>query len=122
MVNGSPFGFFKSSRSLRQGDPFSSLKLLLGWGCFLFGCGFGGRGRDELIISHLLCVDDTFLFCEPKQDQRAYLSWLLMRFEAIFRLKINLSKSEVILVGSVDNVEDLAHELGCKIGALPSSI
>ena len=50
-----------------------------------------------------------------------YLSWLLMWFEAISGSKINLAKSEVIPMGSVDNVEELSLELGCKIGALPSS-
>ena len=44
-----------------------------------------------------------------------------MWFEAILRLKINLSKSKIIPMGSVDNVEELALELGCKIRALPSS-
>ena len=44
-----------------------------------------------------------------------------MWFEAISGLKINLSKSEIIIVGSVVNVESLAFELGCKVGALPSS-
>ena len=41
--------------------------------------------------------------------------------EAILGLKIILAKSKVIPVGNVDNVEDLAHELGCRVGALPSS-
>ena len=36
-------------------------------------------------------------------------------------LKINLEKSEMILVGEVDNLEDLACEIGCKVGKLPSS-
>ena len=90
-------------------------------GGFLFGCSFGGREEDRLIVSHLLYADDTILFCEPKQNQMAYLSWLLMWFKAISRLKVNLTKSEIIPVGSVVNMEVLANEIGCKIGALPSS-
>ena len=43
-----------------------------------------------------------------------------MWFEVISRLKVNLDKSELILVGNVDNVEELASELGCKVGSLPS--
>ena len=35
-------------------------------------------------------------------------------------MKINLEKNELILVGRVHNVEDLALELGCKMGGLPS--
>ncbi|RVW70590.1 hypothetical protein CK203_060652 [Vitis vinifera] len=40
---------------------------------------------------------------------------------AISRLKINLDKSEILWVGRVENIEDLTLELGCKVGALPSS-
>ena len=43
-----------------------------------------------------------------------------MWFEAYSGLKINLSKSENILVGRVDNVEMLASELGCGVGSLPT--
>ena len=50
-----------------------------------------------------------------------YLCLLLMWFEAISDLRINLDKSELIPVGSMDNVEDLVAELGCKVGSLPSS-
>ena len=36
-------------------------------------------------------------------------------------LKINLEKSQMIQVGKVDTVEDLACEIECKVGKLPSS-
>ena len=49
-----------------------------------------------------------------------YLGWTLMWFEAFSGLKINLSKSEIIPVGRVDNVEMLATELAC--GVDPSSL
>ena len=88
---------------------------------FLSSCRFGGRSREGLVVSHLLFADDTILFCDTDLDQMAYLSWLLMWFEAILGLKINLSKSEIILVGGVTNVESLARKLGCRIGALPTS-
>ena len=52
-----------------------------------------------MIVSHLLYADDTILFCESKQDQMAYLSWLLMWFKAISGLKINLAKSKIIPMG-----------------------
>ena len=44
-----------------------------------------------------------------------------MWFEAIFSLRINLDKSEILSMGRVENVKELALELGCKIGVLPSS-
>ena len=55
------------------------------------------------------------------QDQMTYLSWLLMWFKACSGLRINLEKSELILVGKVHNIENLALELGCKVGSLLSS-
>ena len=44
-----------------------------------------------------------------------------MWFKAISRLKVNLEKSELIPVGSVKNVDELAQEFRCKVGVLPSS-
>ena len=62
------------------------------------------------------------MFCEPKQDEIAYLNCLLMWFEAILGWKVNFAKSEIIPLGRVDNVEALALEIGFKIGVLPSCI
>ncbi|RVW77812.1 hypothetical protein CK203_054453 [Vitis vinifera] len=46
---------------------------------------------------------------------------LLMWFEAISRLRANLEKSELIPVGRVENVEELAEEFSYKVGRLPST-
>lgn len=35
-------------------------------------------------------------------------------------MNVNLQKSEIILVGEIDNQDDLAKLMGCKKGALPS--
>ncbi|KAL6334230.1 hypothetical protein AAG906_007477 [Vitis piasezkii] len=66
----------------------------------------GGAGVE---ITHLLFADDTLVFCEPFIDQVCYLSWLLMWFEAMLGLKVNLDK------------KDLALEFGCKVSTLSSS-
>ena len=50
-----------------------------------------------------------------------YLCWLLMWFEALSGLKANLEKSELIPIGRVENVEELADEFGYKVGNLPST-
>ena len=63
-------------------------------GGFLTGCRLRGRGGGGIQVSHLLFVDDTFIFCEDSQEQMAILSWLLMWFEAISGLSIDLNKSE----------------------------
>ena len=44
-----------------------------------------------------------------------------MWFEAFSRLRINLSKSEIIPVGRVSNVETLATKFGCGVGSLPTT-
>ena len=61
-------------------------------------------------ISHLLFTNDALVFSEPSQDLLTYLSWL-----------VNLEKSELVLVGRVNNLEEWALEFGYKVGALPSS-
>ena len=48
---------------------------------------------------HLLFADDTLIFCEANSDQLRYLSWVFMWFEALFGLKVNMDKSEIIPVG-----------------------
>ena len=82
----------------------------------LFGCRVKGRGGDGDQITHLLFADDTLVFCEASQDSMTYLSWLLMWFETISGLRINLDKSEILPMGRVENLEILALELGCKVG------
>ena len=130
LVNGTPSGFFQSTRGLRQGDPLSLLLFVIRMealsclinkavsGGFLSGCRVRGRGGNGVQVTHLLFADDTMVFCEASLEQMVFLSWILMWFEAISGLKINLDKSEIFPVGRVENVEDLTFELGW---ALPSS-
>ena len=132
LFNGSPAGFFPSFKGLRQGDPVSPYLFVIGMealSCLINHAGEGnyiagsriavGRGED-LVISHLLYADDTLIFCQANIEQLKYLSWILMWFEVLSGLKINLNKREVIPIGTVDNVEELASELGCKVGSLPT--
>ena len=49
-----------------------------------------------------------------------HLGWVLCWFEAASGLKINLDKSMVIPVGEVDGVLDMAAEIGCRVGQLPT--
>ena len=132
IINGSPVGFFQSSRGLRLGDPLSPYLFVIGMevlsclinravdGNYLSGIRVAnGRGED-LAISHLLYADDTLIFCEDDLEQLK-LSWILMWFEAMSGLKINLAKSEIIPIGPVNNLVELASELGCNIGSFPTS-
>ena len=51
----------------------------------------------------------------------AYLSWILVWFEAFLGLKMNLDKSYVLPVGNVQNIVELALDLGCNIGRLSTT-
>lgn len=41
-------------------------------------------------------------------DQVGYLKCTLLCFEAVFGLKVNLDKSEMVLIGEVPNITELA--------------
>ena len=133
LINGSPAGFFPSSRGLRQGDPLSPYLFVIGMealsclinravdGNYLSDSRVANERGEELSISHLLYADDTLIFCEADLDQLKFLSWILMWFEAMSGLKINLAKSEIIPIGPVTNLVELASELDCIIGSFPTS-
>ena len=90
-------------------------------GGFLLGYNITNRSGEAMQITHLLFADDTLVFCRGSHDQMAYLSWILLWFEAVSGLRINLEKSSIFPVGNVEILDDLAYELGCKTGTLPST-
>lgn len=59
------------------------------------------------------------MLCEASEDHFCFLCCLFLCFEAIFGLKIKLSKSELLLIGRVENVATLMEILGYKIFNLP---
>ena len=89
-------------------------------GGYLSGCIIRGGNRATLNISHLFFVDDTIVFYEASKEQLTHLSWILLWFEATSGLRINLAKSEIIPVGEVEEIQELAVELGYRVGSLPS--
>ena len=79
------------------------------------------NGGNEVQVSHLLFADDTLVYSEDSRDQILYLSWVLLWFEALSRMRINLDESSILPVGDVENLDLLALELGCKVGSLPTT-
>jgi hypothetical protein len=131
LINGSPAGFFNSSRGVRQGDPLSLFlfvivmealsrmaKVMVDHSLFS-GFTVGARGSEQVHILHLLFADDTLVFSGASLDQVQAIDDLLICFELVSGLKVNLAKSTLVPVGEVSNVEALAEVLGCEVGSLP---
>ena len=131
LINGTPAGFFHSSRGIRQGDPLSSLLFLVVMevlsrmlkkteeGGFIHGFQVGANLGDRLEVSHLLYANDTILFCDACPEQVTYFRRVLTCFKAVTGLRVNMSKSEMVPIREVTNLSYLADILSCRIGSLP---
>ncbi|XP_042954523.1 uncharacterized protein LOC122290914 [Carya illinoinensis] len=125
LVNGDPVGFFNNLWGLQQGDSLSPLlfviimKALSRMMSAAVEGGFFSRFSVENInISHLLFANDTLLFCEANVGHIQSLKAILLCFEAVSSLKINLAETEMVAVGEVRNIRGLANILGCAVSLL----
>ncbi|XP_028072352.1 uncharacterized protein LOC114274588 [Camellia sinensis] len=132
LVNGSPASSFPTYRGLPQGDHLSPLLFILvmeALGSSLSRAVQGGLlqgfavGVDltVLTVSHLFYVNDALIFCGVDVDQIGYLRFVFLCFEVVLVLRVNLAKSELILVGKVARIPVLEAILGCKVASLPVS-
>ena len=130
-MNGSPCGFFQSTRGLHQGDPLSPMLFVIFMEASsklldkaieegsLAGFSVSGGSNEPITVSHLLFADNTLIFCDADPSQLLYLRVILNQFEAASGLRINLGKSELVPVRDVADIENLAGILGCKTSSLP---
>ena len=79
----------------------------------------GSRPSETINISYLLFEDDTLVFCGANVDHIFSQKALLVCFEAISDLKVNMTKSALVLMGNMDNAVELAGTLGCVTYSLP---
>jgi hypothetical protein len=88
-------------------------------GGFLEGFSVNNLHSTSLKVSHLLFADDALIFCGANRDQLLYLKGVLLCFEVVSGLHINLGKTEIVPVGLVPEVHDLAQVLGATITSIP---
>lgn len=133
LVNGKSAGFFPTSRGIRQGDPLSPMLFIIIMEALsrmieksmknglADGFKVDGTAGNSVMIYHLLYVDDSLIFCSPDKEQLGLLRSILIWFEIVSGLRVNLKKSEMFSVGSGVDLSSLAEGWGCKVGYLPTS-
>lgn len=81
---------------------------------FMSGFKVGDVSRGCIMVSHLLFMDDTLIFSDANKDHLRALRALLLCFEAVFGLRINLNKFEIV---PVSNIYNFANILDCKVSS-----
>ena len=116
---------------MRQGDPLSPFLFLLiievlsrilkktEENNLIRGFHVGVANSAGVRISHLLFADNTILFCDASREQLLFIRLALSCFQAFMGLKVNVGKSEILLIGMMNNLAALANILHCKVGSLP---
>lgn len=56
-------------------------------GGFISGFKVGRPGEPEIMVSHLLFVDDTLVFCGAENSELGYLRLVLLFFQAVSGLR-----------------------------------
>ncbi|RVW23803.1 putative ribonuclease H protein [Vitis vinifera] len=129
LVNGNAKGWVKASKGLRQGDPLSPFlftivadvlsRMLLKAKERSLLEGFR-VGRNRCRVSHLQFADDTILFANSCAEELQTLKSLLLVFGQVFRLKVNLDKSNLMGINLDQNhLSRLALLLDCKASVWP---
>jgi hypothetical protein len=125
LVNGTPTGFFSSSRGSRQGDPVLFVLVMEALGRMIFATvsggllsGFSVGNVGGFVFSYLLFAEDTLMFCDANPIHLCHMCCLFLCFEVASSLKINLVRSELVPIGNVEHVERLVGILGCRVSSL----
>lgn len=120
MINGAPFGYFKSSRDIRQGDPmspglFSIFSDLLSR--ILARAANEGKfsgikiSRYSPIVTHLMYADDLVIYCKADPSEVQALTDCLKLYGEWSGQEINWHKSSIHFSKNVSRKER-AHLTG----------
>lgn len=128
-MNDSPTEEFPIERGLRQGDPLLPVIFLLAVEGFnvpmnalveenLFD-GYG-VGVGELKLTHLQFADDTLITADKSWLNVRSMRAVLLVFEEVFGLKVNIHKSMLTGVNVSDSwLSKAAVVMNCKKGSIP---
>lgn len=70
-------------------------------GRFIRGFQVGLNAPVGLSVPHLLFANETILFCDASRKQLLYIRMVLIFFEAVIGLKVNIGKSEIVPIGEL---------------------
>ncbi|MFS7958315.1 putative RNA-directed DNA polymerase [Helianthus anomalus] len=124
LVNGSPTFKFGCSKGMRQGDPISqflfvvvmeALSCLFNKACEVKVFQGTHLPDIDLLVSHLFYTDDAMIMGERSKDNIVNVIRILRCFHACSGLKINLNKSSIFGIGTI---EDMANWIGCKVDSI----
>ncbi|KAL5539671.1 hypothetical protein UlMin_043672 [Ulmus minor] len=125
LLNGEVCGNIVPSRGIRQGDPLSPFLFLFyleGLTSLLVKAELNGRlkglnfGSNNVSVSHLLFVDDSFMFLDANRSNFEVLSGILRLYCAASGQVVNFDKSEICFGRDVllPVQQDLANSFGVR--------
>ena len=128
-INNTSGSYFKSGRGVRQGDPLSPFMFNIAADTLAKMISLAQRNKlikglvpdyIENGVAIIQYEDDTILCIQDNREQASHLKLLLYLYESMSGLKINFSKSEVIMV-SQDDAKNLefSNMFSCAIGKWP---
>lgn len=107
LVNRGPYSFLKASRGLKQRDPLCPLLFIIVMNTLskllegareleLIRGVIVDKVGQQLEVTHIFFADDTLIFCQPEKSTMLNLLCVLLCFQAVFGLNINLKESELV--------------------------
>ncbi|GLT68149.1 hypothetical protein SLA2020_404070 [Shorea laevis] len=131
MLDGAPFGNFKPSRGLRQGDPLSPFLFILGSDILsrlifkeeqkglLHGIKISSRCPS---ISHLLFADDVMIFSRANSREATSIMSCLSTYSKWSGQCINVAKSSIFFSKNCRTASKLAVNNILKLPPIPVKV
>ncbi|CAH9101516.1 unnamed protein product [Cuscuta epithymum] len=129
LINGSPHGFFKPTRGVKQGDPLSPFLFIIASEVFSRGLNkmvADGRikpfwmGKQGLPISHLGFADDLLIFLNGEARSLVLFKKFLKDYQKASGQEINFCKSSIICGKSASRrINVIKNILEMKVSSLP---